>query len=73
MSIVMYENRNAIFHFELSDVISYLKKYSEQNVREATELLDAISSCPSPAIKVETDYFGYIVLLSILSPFIRIL
>jgi hypothetical protein len=24
--------------------------------------LDAISSCPSPAIKVKSDYFGYIVL-----------
>jgi len=59
---VMYENRNAIFDFELPDVIDHLKYYSDQNVHEATELLDAISSCPSPTIKVETDYFGYIVL-----------
>jgi len=59
---VMYENRNAIFDFELPDVIDRLKHYSDQNVHEATELLDAISSCPSPTIKVTSDYFGYIVL-----------
>jgi hypothetical protein len=58
----MYENRNAIFDFELPDVIDRLKYYSDQNVHEATKILDAIVSCPSPAIKVETDYFGYIVL-----------
>ncbi|MGA2464471.1 MAG: hypothetical protein ABSH06_08980 [Thermodesulfobacteriota bacterium] len=62
MPTVMFENSNAIFDFELSDVIDRLKYYSDQNVREATELLDAIASCPSPAIKVETDYFGYIVM-----------
>jgi hypothetical protein len=58
----MYENRNAIFDFELPDVIDHLKYYSDQNVHEATKILDTISSCPSPAIKVETSYFGYIVL-----------
>jgi hypothetical protein len=62
MPIVMYGNRNAIFDFELPDVIDRLKYYSDQNVHEATELLDAISSCPSPTIKVTSDYFGYIVL-----------
>ena len=62
MRTVMYENRNAVFDFELSDVIDRLKYYSDQNVREAAELLDAVSSCPSPTIKVTSDYFGYIVL-----------
>jgi hypothetical protein len=62
MPTVMFENSNAIFDFELSDVIDRLKYYSGQNVHEATELLDAIASCSSPAIKVETDYFGYIVI-----------
>jgi ferredoxin len=62
MKIVMFENCNAIFDFELPDTIDRLKHYSDQNVHEATKILDAISSCPSPAIKVETDYFGYIVL-----------
>ena len=62
MQTVMFENPNAIFDFELSDVIDRLKYYSDQNVHEATKILDAISSSPSPAIKVETDYFGYIVL-----------
>ena len=62
MKIVMYENRNAIFDFELPDVIDRLKYYSDQNVHETTEILNAIASCPSPAIKVETSYFGYIVL-----------
>ena len=62
MKIVMFENRNAIFDFELPDVIDRLKYYSDQNVHEATEILEAISSCLSPAIKVEGDYFGYVVL-----------
>jgi hypothetical protein len=62
MKIVMYKNDNAIFDFELSDVIDRLKYYSNQNVHEATEILGAIASCPSKAIKVEADYFGYIVL-----------
>ena len=65
MRSVMYENRNAIFDFELPDVIDRLKYYSDQNVHEATKILDAISSCPSQAIKVTLDYFGYIVLESI--------
>jgi hypothetical protein len=62
MRIVMFENPNAIFDFELPYVIDSLKYYSDQNVHETTELLDAIASCPSPAIKVETSYLGYIVL-----------
>jgi hypothetical protein len=62
MRIVMFENRNAIFDFDLPSVIDRLKYYSDQNVHEAAKILDAISSCPSPAIKVERDYFGYIVL-----------
>ena len=62
MRSVMYENRNAIFDFLLPDVIDCLKYYSDQNVHEAIELLDQIASCPSQVIKVEADYFGYIVL-----------
>jgi hypothetical protein len=62
MPTVMFENPNAIFDFELPDVIDRLKYYAGQNVHEATEILDGIASCPSKAIKVETDYFGYIVL-----------
>ena len=62
MRTVMYKNDNAIFDFFLPDVIDRLKYYSDQKVREATEILDTIASCPSPVIKVESDYFGYIVL-----------
>ena len=62
MQILRYENRNAIFDFELPDATELLKYYSDQNVQQATEILVVIASCPSPAIKVETDYFGYIVL-----------
>ena len=62
MRIVMYENRNAIFDFELPDVIDHLKYYSEQNVREAIQLLETISSSTSEVIRITSDYFGYIVL-----------
>ena len=62
MRIVTYKNPNAIFDFELPDVIDRLKYYSDQNVHEATKLLDEIHSCPSPTIEVRSDYFGYIVL-----------
>ncbi len=50
MATVMYENRNAIFDFELPDVIERLKYYSDQNVHEATEILDAIFLCTSEAM-----------------------
>ncbi len=62
MRTVMYKNDNAIFDFVLSDVIDRLKYYSDQKVHEATEILDAIASSPSETVKVESDYFGYIVL-----------
>lgn len=64
MRTVIYETHNAIFDFELPDVIGRLKYYSEQKVRDATELLQSIVSCtsPSPAVNVTTDYFGFIVL-----------
>ena len=62
MPTVMFENPNTIFDFEFSDVIDRLKYYSDQNVHEATEILDAISSCPSSTIEVTSEYFGYIVL-----------
>ncbi|MGZ3569420.1 MAG: hypothetical protein ACXWMS_09295 [Syntrophales bacterium] len=62
MTIVRYQNYNAIFAFELPDVIVRLKYYSDQKVHEATKILDTIASCPSPVIKVESDYYGYIVL-----------
>jgi hypothetical protein len=62
MRTVMYENHNAIFDFTLPAAIERLKYYSDQSVRKATKILDAISSCPSPTIKVTSDYFGYIVL-----------
>jgi hypothetical protein len=42
MRIVMYKNPNGIFDFELPDVIDRLKYYSDQNVGEATEILDAV-------------------------------
>lgn len=62
MRSIMYENCNAIFDFELPDVIDRLKGYSDQNVHEATKILNTIFLCPSPTIKVTSDYFGYIVL-----------
>ena len=58
----MFETDNAIFHFESSDAICHLKYYSEQNVREATELLETISSSSAEVINIESDYFGFIVL-----------
>ena len=42
MRIVMYKNPNAIFDFLFPDVIDRLKYYSDQNVGEATEILDAV-------------------------------
>jgi hypothetical protein len=62
MRTVMFENRNAIFDFELPDVMDRLKYYFDQNVHDATEVLDAIVSCTSEAMKVTSDYFGYVVL-----------
>ncbi|MBM4305368.1 MAG: hypothetical protein FJ123_01405 [Deltaproteobacteria bacterium] len=62
MRTVMYKNDNAIFDFILPDVIDRLKYYSDQNVHEATKILDTIFSCLSPVIKVEADYFGFIIL-----------
>ena len=62
MKIVIFENRNAIFDFPLPDVIERLGHYVEQNVREASEVLEAVSSSPLSTIKVTSDYFGYMVL-----------
>ena len=62
MRIVMYKSPNAIFDFLLPDVIDRLNYYSDENVHEASEILDEISLSPSPVIKVESNYFGYIVL-----------
>ncbi len=62
MKTVRYQNRNAIFDFEFPDVIERVKYYSDQKAHEATEILDSIVSSPSQLIKVETNYFGYIVL-----------
>jgi hypothetical protein len=41
MPTVMFENPNAIFNFDVTDVIDHLKYYSNQNVHEANKLLDA--------------------------------
>jgi hypothetical protein len=62
MKTVMYKNDNAIFDFVLPDVIDRLKYYADQNVREAAEILDTIASCSSKVIKIDSNYFGYIVL-----------
>jgi len=62
MRTVIYETHNAIFDFELPNVIGRLKDYSEQNVRKATDLLETIPSSLSEVIKITSDYFGYIVL-----------
>ena len=63
MRTVIYETHNAIFDFELPDVIGHLKYYSvEHNVRKATDLLETISSSLSEVIKITSDYFGYVVL-----------
>jgi len=62
MRTVIFETQNAIFKFELPDVISHLKYYSDQNVRQATELLKTISLSSSEVINIESDYFGYVVL-----------
>jgi len=52
MQYVTYENCNAVFDFDLPDVIDRLKYYSDQKVHKATELLDAISSCPAPHLNL---------------------
>ena len=62
MKVVIFENRNAIFEFSLPDVIERLGHYVGQNVREASEVLEAVSSSPLSTIKVTSDYFGYMVL-----------
>ena len=62
MRIVLYKNPNAIFDFLLPDVIDHLKYYSDQNVHDATEILDSIDSSTSEVIEVRSDYFGFIVL-----------
>ena len=62
MQTVVFETDNAIFYFESSDAIFHLKYYSEQKVREATELLETISSSSSEVINIKSDYFGFIVL-----------
>jgi redox-regulated HSP33 family molecular chaperone len=62
MRTMMYKNDNAIFDFVLPDVIDRLKYHSDQKVKQATEILDAICSCPSKVIKIESNYFGHIVL-----------
>ena len=59
---VIYETWKATFTFELVDAISHLKPYVEQNVREAREILEAVSSCPLSTMKVTSDYFSYMVL-----------
>jgi len=59
---VVFETDNGIFYFESSDAIYHLNYYSEQNVREATELLETISSSSCEVIKIESDYFGFTVL-----------
>ena len=59
---VIYEDSNAIFTFEIADVIGHLKPYVEQNVREAGEILKPIFANSSSTIKVTSDYFGCIVL-----------
>jgi hypothetical protein len=59
---VMYETCKATFTFKLADAIGHLKPYVEQNVREASEILEAVSSSPLSAIKVTSDYFAYMVL-----------
>ena len=62
MQTVVFETKNALFYFESSDAVRHLKYYSEQNVREAIELLETISSSSSEIINIESDYFGFIVL-----------
>ena len=59
MQTVVFETDNAIFYFDLSDAICHLKNYSEQKVREASELLETISSSSSEVINIESNYFGF--------------
>jgi hypothetical protein len=62
MRIVIYKNPNAIFGLLLPDVVDRLKYYSDQNIREATEMLNSIASSLLKVIEVESGYFGYMVL-----------
>ncbi len=62
MKTVIYKTNNGLFVFEFQDVIDRLQFHSYQNVRKATEIWKTISSCSSPVIEVESDYFSYIAL-----------
>jgi hypothetical protein len=63
MHTVIFETQNAIFYFDVPDVVSSLKYYAiEHKVSEAAKLLLSIQSPSSESIKISFHYFGYIVL-----------
>jgi len=65
MDTVIFETDNAIFSFDLPDVLKLLSSYSsEHQIEEATDLLKILKSTPGDLREVprENGFFGYVVL-----------
>ncbi len=65
MTLVLFQTKNAVFEFDLTEVKERLNRYiSEHNVDEAIQILGLISSSFDDPIKIpeEYDYFGFIAL-----------
>ena len=65
MTLVLFQTKNAVFEFDLTEVKERLNHYiSEHNIDEAIQILDLISSSSDDPIKIpeEYDYFGFIAL-----------
>jgi hypothetical protein len=64
MSTGFFETEKAIFHFELREVPSCLRDHSDDQLEEATDLLNILKSSSSEPKKIsgEKGFFGYILL-----------
>ncbi len=65
MTLVLFQTKNAVFEFDLTEVKERINHYiSEHNTDEAIQILDLITSSSDDPIKIpeEYDYFGYIAL-----------
>ena len=65
MDTVIFETNNAIFSFDLGDVLALVACYSsDHHIEEATDLLKKLKSMSGDLRKVpgENRFFGYVVL-----------
>jgi hypothetical protein len=63
MPIVRYKTDDTIFYFDLPDVLQILRYLiSEDNVPEASKLLEKIHSHPAGLIHITSSYFRFIIL-----------